>query len=100
MDYTAELPDRPLKECILGSKSVESISLSISSRPPLYKQWTESKLYQAYEAYRNGMSIRRAAESFGVPKSTLSDSIKGKVSFGARSGPSTYLSDSEEIDNF
>ena len=44
------------------------------------------------------MSIRRAAEAFGVPKSMLSDHIKGNVTCGARSGPSTYLSDSEELE--
>ena len=45
---------------------------------------------------KDGWTIRRAAEEFGVPRSTLFDHISGWVEFGARSGPSRYLSDQEE----
>ena len=43
-----------------------------------------------------GMTVRRAAETFQVPKSTLQDHLSGRVSLGARSGPAKYLSDYEE----
>ena len=42
------------------------------------------------------LSIQRAAESYQVPKSTLSDHVTGRVSEGSHSGPSRYLTDEEE----
>lgn len=54
---------------------------------------------KAYKAVVDDkMSIRRAAEAFGVPKSTLQDRITGKVQFGTLSGHNRYLSDIEEIE--
>jgi len=47
-------------------------------------------------AVEKGESVRRAAEMFNVPKSTLHDHVTGKVMFGARSGPDPYLSMEEE----
>ncbi|KAF3978760.1 MAG: hypothetical protein HFP77_00250, partial [Methylococcales symbiont of Iophon sp. n. MRB-2018] len=46
------------------------------------------------------VSIRRAAEQFNVPKSTLSDRVSGKVKFGSHSGPERYLTDHEEEELF
>lgn len=45
---------------------------------------------------KHGWTIRKAAEDFGVPRSTLYDRTSGRVDFGARSGPSRYLNDQEE----
>lgn len=57
---------------------------------------TERALMKAYLAVvDDGMSVRRAAECYKVPKSTLHDRVSGKVAFGARSGPASYLSDEE-----
>ena len=44
----------------------------------------------------HGWTIRKAAEEFGVPRSTLFDRVNGRVQFGAHSGPARYLSDQEE----
>lgn len=41
-------------------------------------------------------SLRRASEMYGIPKSTLHDYLTGKVQFGARPGPTPYLSHGEE----
>ena len=41
-------------------------------------------------AVEDGMSLRKATESFQVPKSILYDRVTGKVKFGARSGPNPY----------
>ena len=65
-------------------------------RPVKYKNWTESKLYKAFEAVQGGMSIRRASESYGVPRSTLQDRVSGRMQFGTKSGPPRYLDDEEE----
>ena len=38
------------------------------------------------------ISVNKAADEFGVPRSTLKDKLSGKVAHGARSGPNPYLS--------
>lgn len=42
------------------------------------------------------MSVRHAADLYGVPKSTLQDRLTGRVQFGTTSGPNRYLTDVEE----
>ena len=42
------------------------------------------------------MLVRRAAELYNVPKSTLSDWVSGRAEFGSHSGPSRYVTDEEE----
>ena len=70
-----------------------------SSRPLKYKSWSESNLHSAYLAHvEEGLSVRRAADAFGVPKSTLQDCVSGRVCFGAKSGPPKFLSDEEELE--
>ena len=41
-------------------------------------------------------SLRRAAKSYHVPRSTLLDRASGRVAFGVKSGLSKYFSDQEE----
>ena len=72
-------------------------------RPPRYKEWGEEQLQRAYQDVKEGrLSIRRAAELYSVPKSTLSDRVSGRVQFGSDSGPARYLTDEdeEELANF
>jgi len=45
---------------------------------PKYK-WAENDMSAAVTAVNNGMSERKAAEEFAVPKSTLSDRVTGRV---------------------
>ena len=62
-----------------------------------FKQWSEDNLKLACRAVvSHGWTIRKAAEEFGVPRSTLFDRVNGQVQFGAHSGPAHYLSDQEE----
>ena len=62
-------------------------------RPEKYKHWDESKLYKAFLSVKeNGTSVRRAAEMYSVPKSTLQDGITGRVPFGSE----RYLNEEEE----
>ena len=64
-----------------------------------YKSWSEGNLYKAYLAHlEEGFSVRCAAEAYGIPKSTLLDSVSGKVPFGKKSGPCKFLSDEEEFE--
>ena len=56
---------------------------------------------QAYQSVlRDGLSIRRAAEEFNVPRTTLADRVSGKVQDGSRSGRARYLTDSEESHSY
>jgi hypothetical protein len=65
-------------------------------RPQQYKTYNKEKITKAQEAVQKGISVRRAAEEYGIPKSTLHDRIVGKV--GSKSGPRRYLDSCEEIE--
>ena len=69
----------------------------IIARPAVYKSYDDEQLRKAYLAVTNDkVSIRRAAEMYNIPKSTLQDRLTGHVAFGSRSGPDCYLTDEEE----
>ena len=57
---------------------------------------------KAITAVERGTSVRKAAEMFGVPRSTLHDHISGKVELYAKQGPKPYLTteEEEELANF
>ena len=67
-----------------------------------YRTWENVSMQNALKAVDKGESIRRAAELYNVPRSTLYDRVSGKVMHGARSGPQPYLSveEEEELTNF
>ncbi len=67
-----------------------------TSRPSNYKQYDKSKIGKAIVAVKEGMSTRRAAYEYGVPQSTLSDNVRGRVLAGASSGHKRYLNNAEE----
>ena len=63
----------------------------------LYKQYPSESLKYAVKAhFEDKMSIGRAAEQYGVPKTTLYDRIKGRTVEDGHSGPRRYLTDEEE----
>ena len=75
----------------MTKKTLESIRL-IS-----YKNWDDAVIESALEEVSSGsMTIRRAAEEYGVPRSTLGDRASGGVVPGTKSGAPTYLSPEEE----
>jgi len=43
-----------------------------------------------------GISLRRAAEMYGIPRSTLHDHVSGRIEHGALPGPNPYLTREEE----
>ena len=60
-------------------------------------QWSHEDLDKALSLVREeNVSIRTAALSYGIPKSTLHDHCSGKVK-GSKRGPPTNLSDAEEL---
>lgn len=86
------LHDRTFK----SSRCAQPVASAVPSRCPVYREYSDEQLCRAYEAVKDGVSLRHAAEQYGIPKSTLSDRITGRVKFGAHSGPERYLSDDEE----
>ena len=94
----------PLRERVYVGDLGQSVSdLSdhdrslLPSRPCNYKVWDEKSMMSAIKAViDHGMSIRGAAEFYGVPKSTLGDRISGRVLPGSKSGPDTHLTSEEE----
>ena len=67
-----------------------------------YKSYDVESMKRAIEDVRKGMSIRQAAETYGVPKSTLGDRVSGKVKEDCKPGPPPYLTclEEEELASF
>ena len=56
------------------------------------RQWTDTQMKSAMDAVKKGgMSIKRAAVQYDVPKTTLQDRISGKVIHGTNPGARPYL---------
>ena len=92
-----------LKESVYTSKRSFKAPVSLQAdssfqhRPLQYKHWSSSCTTHAYQSVlRDGLSIRRAAEEFNVPRTTLADRVSGQVQDGRRSGRARYLTVSEE----
>lgn len=61
------------------------------------QSYTEESLKQAVKDVSEGkLSLRKASLHFGVPKSTLSLYVNGKLEFGGRPGPASVLTKEEE----
>ena len=92
------LPTLPLaKRVYVSSRNQTLPGYHHANRPARYKAWSENAMNEALKAViEDGRSVRRAAEEFGVPKSTLGDRVSGCVLPGAVSGPLCYLDDEEE----
>ena len=97
---TSEVRERPLEQRIYKSKAKVVLpplaAPSLPCRPKAYALWTQESLDQAIAAVHKGTSIRRAADMFGVPRSTLHDHVSGKVEQFAKQGPKPYLNTEEE----
>ena len=59
---------------------------------------TEEQMKKAIKAVQDGMSQRKAAQLFKVPRITLLDKIKGRSPYDRRMGHMPYLSSQEEND--
>lgn len=89
----------PLRERVYRTKYRHPILASdVVGRPSSYKNWDNEKMTRAHQAVLSGMTVRRAAEEFAVPRSTLHDRVSGKVQYGCKSGPRRYLNSTEEME--
>ena len=76
--------------------------MSTRNRPIRYKDYDSEAMSKAMDAMLDGMSVRKAAETYGVLKSTLGDRVSGKVDLDAKPGPTPYLKtfEKEELASF
>ena len=91
----------PLRNRVYRSRNVSPLPLTAPYRDVghtgTYRLWGQEQMHGAIDAVlHEGMSIRRAAEQYGVPKSSLGDRLSGRVLADASCGPATYLSFAEE----
>ena len=94
---------RTLKKKKLSSKSEQRTGTAIQSRRknristrqnPEKKRfnYTQEALERAIKAIKEGVTLRNAADTFGVPKSTLLDKSKESEPKIKKGGPPTVLS--------
>ena len=94
------------KDCGDVSPVVTPVTEPAPLRPAKYHCWRgplSENLSRACDAFNSHQcSLRKAAELYGVPKSTLHDHATGKVKENTSSGPERYLSvyEEEELCNF
>ena len=70
----------------------------VTERPPHYCSYSQVSLDKAYEAVvSKQMSLRRAAEEYGIPRSTLHDKVSGKVALHSKKDHKRHLTDEEEL---
>ena len=88
----------PLQSRVARSHSKVAVHVPFTSqRLPTYGGYSEINMERAYEAVASGrMSVQKAAEEHGVPRSTLHDKVLGKVALKARSGTKKHLTNEEE----
>ena len=80
-----------------AAPDVPFMAFPASQRLHSYRAYDTLSMDKACEAVQAGkISVRMAAEQYGVPKSTLHDKVAGKVPMKAKSGKKKYLTDEEE----
>jgi hypothetical protein len=62
----------------------------------VYGIWEKDSMESAIAAVQKGVSLRRAAEMYSIPRSTLHDHVSGKVKEFGKQGPKPYLTIEEE----
>ena len=84
----------------LSKRIIQNYDSSLQETPAnfrgTYKSWTDIGLSKALAEIEKGLSIRKVAEMYCIPKSTLHDHLSGKVAYGAKCGPDPYLDLEEE----
>ena len=77
-----------LQSRVVRSKGRVPVSVPfISQRQLTYREYSSLSMEKAYEAVVGGtMSVRKAAEEHGVPRSTLHEKVTGKVAQQVKSG--------------
>jgi len=91
------MPNKKKKEFRRSSLSCSSVCQLKHSA--VRKQQTEEQMSAALNSVKTeGLSGNRAADLYGVPRSTLKDRLSGRVVHGMKPGPRPYLSTGEETE--
>ena len=86
-----------LKQRTFKSRGLQPNTKRFPARSGPRRKWSDEAMQKAITAVEHeGISLRRAAEMYGIPRSTLHDHVTGQVEHGALPGPSPYLSREEE----
>ena len=86
----------PLTNRIIKSRSKPIVETTSHGFRGSYRAWDEVSMENAVKEVEMGESIRRAAEMYGIPRSTLHNRVTGKTGFDAKPGPDPYLNLEEE----
>ena len=99
MLFTGSMP-RVVRKKTFRRRKKRAPSKSNDPQLPVRRmQWTVEQMNEAIECALSGAtSANKAAEMYGVPKSTLKDRLSGRVVHGCRPGPRPYLIPSEEAE--
>ena len=93
------LRDRVERSSHCKSRKESSTCCSSSLRPSKYRTWSDLSMREALDAIsQQRMSVSKAAEMYGIPRTTLNDHKLGKVLAGSKPGPPALLTTSEEED--
>ena len=97
--YSAKTATRPWPAlCAFAAHMrMRMLSRQMSCNTWLKKLEWSDRLYQTYEAVQSRQLVRRAADSYSVPKSTIYDWLKGRVPCGTKCGPPRCVIDPEEL---
>ena len=81
----------------MSSVTTILLQMAHAPEPRTASHYTEDSLHHAIADVRcNKLSLRKAAQQYGIPKSSLSLYVSGKLQIGARRGPASILSAEEE----
>ena len=88
----------PLQSCVVRTKcKTAAYVLFAPQRLPMYGGYSTISVEKAYQAVIAGeMSLRKAAEEYGVARSTLHAKVQGKVAISVKSGAKKHLTDKEK----
>ena len=95
------MAQRPLNNRSVRSHGTAPVladaQLALSQRPGHYGGYGSEKVDKAMKAVKEDkMSIRRAAEMYGIPRSTLSDHLSGKYKYSGGQGGKLLTKEEEE----
>ena len=68
------------------SKSAPAV-LRSPKKPKKRKLWSDESMVAALQAVKWGEIILRAAQTYGIPRSTLQDRVSGRVTHSVKPGP-------------
>ena len=91
------MPNKKKKGFRRRRPEVRTLVKKQSNRTVKRKLWGEQEMLAAIDAVvKGGLSRNQAADTHGVPRSTLKDRLSGRVVHGVNPGPRPYLTADEE----